>query len=483
MFKEKVTFGVIVGTRGFFNPKLAEEGRRTVLRRLNDLGYGTVIPPTETTNAGAVESLSDARKYAEFFNARIDDVDGFVVTLPNFGDELGIVNALSGIHKKLPVLVHAFDDEVDKLSVSDRRDAFCGKISVTNNLYQYGIPFTITRQHTIAVGSEQFAGEIDRFARVCRVSNGLRSARIGAIGQRPAPFQTMRASEKLLQAGGITVVTVDQTEIFGAADRRKDTDPYVVVRSEELRAYGEVPPEIPEEQVLRHARLSVALDEWIAENEIDAAALMCWDSVQKNFGCAFCASMSMMGDKKMIPAACETDIAGVVSMYALNLASGNPSALMDWNNNVGSDRSKVACTHCSSYPRGFFGGRIEISHLDVLGSALGPERCFGAVKGKVAPGPMTFFRISTDDRNGTIKSYLGEGEFTDDEFAMDGGIGVAKIGNLQGLLNHICKNGFEHHGAFVRSHCADPIEEAITTYLGWDLYRHGYSDRELRNHE
>ncbi|MCK4515046.1 MAG: fucose isomerase [Spirochaetaceae bacterium] len=472
MFKEKVTFGVIVGTRGFFNPKLAEDGRAEIVRRLESIGYGVLIPPKELTNVGSVESLSDARKYAEFFNARIDEVDGFIVTLPNFGDELGIVNTLAGIHKKLPVLIHAFDDELDKLGIENRRDAFCGKISVTCNLYQYDIPFTNTRQHTLAVGSKEFAGEIDRFARVCRVTNGLRSARVGAIGPRPAPFQTMRASEKLLQAGGITVVTVDQSEIFEAAGRRRDTDPDVVARSEELHAYGDIPKDMPEERILRHARLSVTLDEWITENEIDAAAIMCWTSVQNTFGCAFCASMSMMGDKKMIPAACETDIAGVVSMYALDLASGNPAALMDWNNNVGSDPNKVACSHCANFPKAFFGGDIEISNLDVLGSALGAERCFGAVKGRVMPGPLTFFRISTDDRRGTIKAYLGEGEFTDDEFGIDGGIGIAKIDNLQGLFNHICKNGFEHHGALVRSHCADIIQEAIDTYLGWELYHH-----------
>ena len=472
MFKERVTFGVIVGTRGFFNPKLAEDGRAEILRRLEELGYGTVVPPKELTNVGSVETIADARKYAEFFNARINEVDGFIVTLPNFGDELGIINTLTGIHKKLPILVHAFDDQLDKLSIEDRRDAFCGKISVTCNLYQYGIPFTTTRQHTLGIAGKEFAEEIDRFARVCRVTNGLRSARVGVIGPRPAPFQTMRASEKLLQAGGITVVTVDQSEIFAAADRRKDTDSDVIARSEELHAYGDIPKDMPEERVLRHSRLSVTLDEWIGENEIDAAAIMCWTSVQDNFGCAFCASMSMMGDKKMIPAACEADIAGVVSMYALDLASGNPAALIDWNNNVGSDPNKVACTHCANYPKAFFGGEIEISNLDVLGSALGPERCFGAVKGRVVPGPLTFFRISTDDRRGTIKAYLGEGEFTDDEFGIDGGIGIAKIDNLQRLMNHICKNGFEHHGALVRSHCADIIQEAIDTYLGWELYHH-----------
>ncbi len=292
------------------------------------------------------------------------------------------------------------------------------------------------------------------------------------MSSRPAPFQTMRVSEKLLQATGITVITVDQSEIFANANRRKDTDAEVVARVEELRAYGNVDPNTPNETVSRHGRLSVTLDEWIAENEVDAAAIMCWTSVQSNFGCAFCASMSMAGDKKLIPMACENDIAGVVSMYALDLASGKAAALADWNNNVGDDRNKVACTHCGAYPKSFVGGDIEISNLDVLGLSLGADKCFGAVKGVVQPGPMTFFRVSTDDRKGQIKAYLGEGNFTADEFKIDGAVAVCEIDNLQKLMDLICKQGFEHHGAFVRSHVADVIEEAVTTYLDWNLYRH-----------
>lgn len=472
MFKTSICFGLIVGTRGFFNPELASAGRTSLVARLQELGYEVVVPPEDLTPTGAVETLSDARAYSDYFNRNAELIDGFVVSLPNFGDELGIVNTLQSVFKRVPVTVHAFDDDLDKLGLSDRRDAFCGKVSVTNNLYQYDIPFTNTMQHTMAVDSPQFEVEMDRFARVCRVVNGLRSARVGAIGSRPAAFQTMRASEKLLQASGITVVPVDQSEIFARANRKSDTDSDVVSRVQEIRDYGTVDPSTPEEQVARHARMSVTLDEWVAENEIDAAAVMCWTSVQDNFGCAMCSAMSMMGDTKLIPAACETDLAGVVSMYALDLASGNPAALADWNNNVGDDRDLVACTHCGNYPKGFFGSEIEISSLDVLGLALGRDRCFGAVKGRVAPGPMTFFRISTDDRRGQVKAYLGEGDFTDDAFPLDGAIAVARIPNLQVLMDHICKNGFEHHGAFVRDHVADILDESISTYLDWELYRH-----------
>ena len=114
----------------------------------------------------------------------------------------------------------------------------------------------------------------------------------------------------------------------------------------------------------------------------------------------------------------------------------------------------------------------ESQEYAVIGASLGEDNCFGAVKGKVSAGPMTFFRISTNDTNGGIKTYLGEGEFTDDPFGMDGGIAVCRIQNLRELMRYMCKNGFEHHVSMVRSHCADAIEEAVVTYLKWDLYRH-----------
>ena len=118
------------------------------------------------------------------------------------------------------------------------------------------------------------------------------------------------------------------------------------------------------------------------------------------------------------------------------------------------------------------GNDIEISELDILGETLGRERCFGAIKGHVAAGPMTFFRMDTDDKNGTLRAYLGEGEFTDDPFGMDGGIAVCKMSNLQTLLKHLCQNGYEHHVAMTRTHCAEVLNEAVSKYLKWDLYYH-----------
>ena len=470
--KKKLCFGVIIGTRAYFNSALAKDVRKQLLKTIEEQGYDYVILPEDATPTGSssIETREDGIKCAELFRQNRDKIDGIIVSLPNFGFEIGIINAISIADLNVPVLVQACDDENDKVDLDSRRDAFCGKISVCNNLYQYGIPFTDTTLHTYSIYSDLLAKDINRFAAVCRVVNGLRHARIGAIGTRPAGFQTVRASEKILQATGITVVPVDLSEILGAARKIEDTDAELVQKIEEIKKYARVPQQYSEKLMLQ-AKFGVAVERWMNANAIDAVAIQCWDSLEQNYGCAACVTMSMLGEK-LIPAACEVDIAGAVSMYALTLASQHQSALLDWNNNFAEDRNKCVCTHCGNFPKSFIMNDIDLGTLGVLGRTLGKVHTFGAVYGKVKQGDFTFFRISTDDTKGCIKSYLGEGTITDDPYGMDGCIAVTKVDNLQTLMKYICKNGFEHHVAMCRGNVKDILQEAIESYLGWNLYVH-----------
>lgn len=470
--KERMCFGIIIGTRAYFNSELAKDVRKQLLRTLADEGYDYVILPEDATptDSSSIETREDGLKCAELFRQNRDRIDGIIVSLPNFGFEIGIINAISVADLNVPILVQACDDENDKVDLDSRRDAFCGKISVCNNLYQYGIPFTDTTLHTYSIYSELLAKDINKFAGICRVVNGLRHARIGAIGARPAGFQTVRASEKLLQKSGITVVPVDLSEILGAARKIEDTDVELLKKLEEIKCYAVVPKEYSDKLVLQ-AKFGVAVERWIEANQIDAVAVQCWDSLEQNYGCAACVTMSMLGEK-LLPAACEVDIAGAVSMYALTLAAQGQSALLDWNNNFAEDRNKCVCTHCGNFPKSFVRNDLKLGTLGVLGRTLGKVNTFGAVYGKVTKGDFTFFRISTDDTKGTIKAYLGTGEITDDPYGMDGCIAVTKVDNLQILMKHICRNGFEHHVAMVRNDVKDILNEAIEGYLGWNLYVH-----------
>ena len=470
--KKKMCFGVIIGTRAYFNSELARDVRKQLLKTLDDLGYDYVILPEDATPTGSssIETREDGLKCAELFRQNRDRIDGIIVSLPNFGFEIGIINAISVADLRVPVLVQACDDENDKVDLDSRRDAFCGKISVCNNLYQYGIPFTDTTLHTYSIYSPLLAEDLKKFAGVCRVVNGLKHCRIGQIGTRPLGFNTCRASEKLLQMSGITVVPVDLSEIIFAAEKVAEDDPKLVEKMNKLCCYATI-PESYKDKVIKIGRLAVAVEDWIVKEKVDAVAMQCWDSLELNYGCASCSVMSMLSEN-LVPAACETDIAGAVSMLALTLASEEPSALADWNNNFAEDRNKCVCTHCGNFAKSFIKNDISLAPLGVLGRTLGKVHTFGAVSGKVTEGDFTFFRISTDDPKGYIKSYLGEGRITNEPYDMDGCIAVTEVDNLQGLMKHICKNGFEHHVALVRGHVADIVNEAVDNYLGWKNYRH-----------
>jgi L-fucose isomerase-like protein len=470
--RRKVTLAVVIGSRAFFSPAPCKAARDEVLAQLSRLGIEAVILPYEATANGAVQSIADADLYARHFRAHAECIDGLVICLPNFGDEIAVAELVSRARLNVPILLQASNDEVSKVSVHERRDAFCGKISVTNNFWQYRVPFTETTAHTCDIAGEEFGADLARFARVCRTVRGLRGARIGSIGARTGAFQTMRFSEKLLQDSGITVITVDLSEMMGAAAAIAPDDTGLTATLQKIKGYGRIPDHIQPAQIEKQARWTLAVNRWIEANGCDASAIQCWRSLQDNFGCATCVTMSMMGEELM-PSACEVDVMGALSMYGLALASSAPPALLDWNNNYGHEPDLCVCTHCGNYPKSFIGDEPEIGELDVLGETIGRSKCFGAVKGKVKPGPMTFFRLSSDDRDGTLKCYLGQGEFTDHPFGMDGGIAVTRVAGLRRLLRFVTQNGFEHHVAMVRGHHADVMEEAVARYLRWPIYHHG----------
>jgi L-fucose isomerase-like protein len=209
----------------------------------------------------------------------------------------------------------------------------------------------------------------------------------------------------------------------------------------------------------------------MTKHDLDATALQCWNSIQENYGINACTIMSMMSEK-MMPSACEVDITGVLAMYALQLASGTPSALVDWNNNYGDDPDKCVFFHCGNWAKAFL-PEIHIKTAEILGTILGEENTYGAVAGRTPAGPVTFARLSTDDTGGRIRTYVGQGRFTDDPLQTFGARAVVEVPQLQKLMQYICRNGFEHHAAMNASHTGPVLAEAFETYLGWEVYHHG----------
>jgi L-fucose isomerase-like protein len=465
--------GLIVGNRGFFPDHLCESGRKIILKVLEEEGITPITLSPEDTAFGSVETLTDARKCADLFKKHRDEIDGVLVTLPNFGDERGVANALRMSGLDVPVLVHAFSDEADKMTVANRRDSFCGKMSVCNNLKQYGIPFTLTTLHTVAPESESFRQDLRQFVGTCRVVRGLRGAKVGVVGARPAAFITVRYSEKLLEKAGISVESLDLSEVFGQADRMQDDGSDVKRKLDEIQAYVATEG-IPAEALAKMAKFGLVMDRWIEENELVATAVQCWTSMEEYFGIVPCTVMSMLSNS-LKPSACETDITGAIGMYAMALASGRPSALVDWNNNYGEDPDKGVVFHCSNLPKDVFVD-MTMDYQEIIAGTVGRDNTYGTVVGRVKSGPFTYCRVATDDERGVIRAYLGEGELTNDAVLTFGGYGVVRISDFQGLLHHICENGFEHHVAINLSQTASAVNEALGKYMGWDVYYHNPGD-------
>ena len=465
------TFGVLISNRSFFPDHRVLTAREKLLKALKEWGHEAVTLSTDDTFMGETMTYDEAKKCAALFKARRDELDGIIICLPNFGEETGIADAVRWSGCDCPILIQACDDDFDKLQLENRRDAFCGKLSLCNNLYQYGIKYTLTARHTCPVDGEEFHADVARFAKICAVVRAMRTARIAQIGARVMPFRTVRYSEKLLQQSGITVETEDFSEIMADIAALSD-DAEITAKAAEIRTYGKVADGIDDEKILRQARLCITIENWMRDHHCDASAIQCWDSVEANYGCAMCLCMSMMGQKGM-PSACETDVMGAVSMLALLRAGGVPPIYQDWNNNYRGEPDKCVNVHCSNYPACAFAETPEIANLDILATTLGTDVSFGALKGRVRPGAMTYLKISTDDKNGKIKCYLGEGRFTDDPLPTFGGVAVCEVPDLNGLMRHLTKNGYEHHVALTQAACADVLEEALGNYMGWDVYRHG----------
>src|SRR5204862_8264084 len=181
----------------------------------------------------------------------------------------------------VPVLVQATPDTPGKMAITQRRDSFCGKMSACNNLRQFGIPYSLTTLHTMTPDSLEFKKDLEWFAGVCRVVKGLRNLRVGAIGARPTAFNTVRYSEKILESNGISVETLDLSEVLGRIGRMKDTDERAVKKLNSIQKYVSTSG-IPQPALMKMAKLGAVNDEWMHAVEVQISAVQCWRSMEEN---------------------------------------------------------------------------------------------------------------------------------------------------------------------------------------------------------
>jgi L-fucose isomerase-like protein len=463
----KSRFALFYGNRIFFPEALMASARKETVEVLKKLGHETIILDADATRYGAVETAEEGKVYAKFLKENEGKFDGVILFLPNFGDENGAVAALKDAN--VPIFVQAYPDDLEKMSLDLRRDAFCGKLSVMDVFYQSNIKFSAFKPHTVSPSSKTFVSNIDHFDRVCRVVKALRNMVVGAIGARTTAFKTVRIDELALQKNGITMETFDLSDIFGSMKSIKEADKAFQEKARLLKEYTNF-ENVPDDAFKRMVQLAVVLDDLRQECGLDAIAVRCWLEMQKQLGISACVLLSEMNNRHLT-SACEVDVGNAVMMHALRIASGETSACLDWNNNYAEDEEKCILFHCGPVPQSMMTAKGEVTDHHLLKKAVGPGCSYGANVGRIKPMPMTFGSMMTEA--GHLNFYLGEGSFTSDPIPKEyfGCAGVACIKNLQDVLLYIGRNGHRHHVSVTAGHHAAAIEEALGYYLGFQVAR------------
>lgn len=458
------TFALYFGNRGFFPETLIASARDEVAAAVKKAGFNYLMPPEDLTRFGAVETKDEGILYAEWLCRHKGEYDGLIMSLPNFSDENGAVAAVRDCG--VPIFIQAYPDEIGKMDFDHRRDSYCGKFSICDVFHQYNIPYTIAEPHVVQPSSAAFDKNLKDFAAVCRVVGGMKRFTIGVIGARTTKFKTVRYDEITLQKYGITCDTYDLSELFYRTEKMDASSEKVKQNIGRLINYTDF-SRVPKEKTETLAKVSVAIDDMIAEYHLDCITLRCWEEMQTVLGVAPCVLLSELNDRGIV-ASCEIDLCSAINMYSLMLASQMPAACLDWNNNYGEDLNKVILFHCGPVAQSLMEKKGTVTDHKMFAKGC-PDCGWGSNEGRIAAFPMTYSNCKTED--GKLTFYVDEGKFTgepiEEEFFGCGG--VAEISNLQKKLIKLARCGYRHHTAIGKGYMAEILKEAFSTYLGYDL--------------
>ena len=457
-------FALYFGNRGFMPGELIEGARADMIKAVTDAGYEYLAMDASLTRYGAVETREEGRLYHDWLKSHEGEYDGVILCMPIFIDENGAAAALQDAN--VPILMQAYPDEIGKMDFSHRRDAFCGKFSVTDVFYQYKIPFTVLKPHVVHPLSAAFAENLKDFAAICRVVKGMKRFNLGCIGARTTAFKTVRFDEVTLQRYGINVESFDLSELIYQVGQKKDDDPAVLAKIAQLEHYADF-SKVPAENKRTLAKISVVIDDYIRDYRLDALTLRCWNEMETILRVCPCVLISELNDRG-ITCSCEIDLTSAITMRALALASEKPAACLDWNNNYGDDENRVILFHCGPVAQTLMAGKGTVTEHKMFAKG-DPGSGWGTNEGRIAAFDMTFSNGFTE--NGTFKVYASEARFTGEpiEKSFFGCGGVAEIPDLQNKLIRLARGGFKHHTTVGMGHMKSVLTEAFRTYLGYEV--------------
>lgn len=458
-------FALFFGNRGFFPETLVAGARKDMEEAVKKAGFESMSLDANATKFGAISCEADGLVYAKWLEEHRNEIDGVIMCLPNFSDESGAVKALRNWGK--PILIQAYPDEIGHMSFVERRDSFCGKVSICNYFNQCGIKYTIYKPHVIHPLDPRFIQQIKDFASVCRVANGFTHLNIGALGARATAFKTVRFDEVTLERNNITIEALDLSELFDNVDKIADDAKEVKEMMAIYENYTDM-SKVPADRKVYIAKTTVGILNYVKQYNLDGIGIRCWNefpAAKKIAVCLIASYLNSIG----ITTTCEVDIYNVLAMKALSLAVNAPSTVMDWNNNYGDEENKCILFHCGPMATCMAEGKTDVQVHKMFEKSYGEGCSWGVNVGRLKQGPITYASCKVE--NGKIEFFAGEAKITPDpvEKAFFGSWGVTEFPDLEGLMMYILRNNYHHHVSYTYGNVKEILKEALENYHGWKI--------------
>lgn len=300
--------------------------------------------------------------------------------------------------------------------------------------------------------------------RAVRVKVLLRSLRMASVGHTPEGFGFGRALDmELLEHFGVTLESVEARELIETAKEYSEEEIQKYLKDAEERMNGL--SLIEEQNRLDFARLYKAYAKFVEEHRIGALSSRCWPDFFTSFGTPVCAVLAMLNDLG-IPASCEADTYGALSMYVGMQLSGLPVFFGD---PVSLDEGENTITywHCGtaacSLAREDTGACTGV-HCN---RKIGPTLDFGC-----RPcGHVTIFRIGRA-LGGGFRFFIMEGEALDKPKQFTGtSVVVRAVHPAAEIVEESVRAGFEPHFCVIYADCARELV-LLAEMLGMEVCRY-----------
>ena len=466
----EVKTGIIAVSRDCFPIALSTSRRQAIVKAYGDGLYE--CPITVENEKDALAALEDVKKAS---------CNALVVFLGNFGPETPETLLCEKFDGPVMYIAAA---EGDGDLINGRGDAYCGMLNCSYNLGMRHLRAYIP-EYPVGTADE-CAAMIREFLPIARAIIGVQNLKIITFGPRPQDFFACNAPIKGLYELGVEIEENSELDLL-VSYKAHANDPRIEAvcadMAEELGQCGNCYPKL----LPRMAQFELTLLDW-AENHKGARQFVCfadkcWPAFPEQFGFEPCYVNSRLAARG-IPVACEVDIYGALSEYIGSLITEDAVTLLDINNSVpkylydediaGKFDYRLTDTfmgfHCGNTPackmcadRAVKYQLIQHRLLEPAGSE--PDFTRGTLEGDIAASPITFFRLQCDSE-GTLRSYIAQGEVLPVKTRSFGGIGVFAIPEMGRFYRHVLiQKRYPHHGAVAFAHCGKTLFE-VFKYFG-----------------